>query len=140
MKKIIEWFKIIKERLYLKRHDVETWEQFHRKFDPDFNSESTTISGLFFGYHSFHLVDAHFVADLFGPHPSSTHIREWCEKNCVGKYRLQELESWGFDDARIYTKQLGNVDLFVAFKEREDAINYALFYQKEELTNVVKTN
>jgi len=130
--KIVEKFKVWREKRYLRRHGVETWEQFNRKFDPDFNSDSDTIAGLFRGYHSFYLVDTHYVADLFGPMPSSKHIAEWCAENCVGKYRIQELESWGFNDHSKWSKRPGEIELYVAFKEREDAINYSLFYEKPD--------
>lgn len=126
---IINIYKSWKEKRFFKKHGVENWQQFNRKYDCDFNPVSKTIKGLFHGYHSFYLVETHYVVDLFGPMPSSQHISEWCEENCIGKYRIQEVETWGYDDMKMYSKYPGEIELFVAFKEQDDAINYAMFYE-----------
>jgi hypothetical protein len=123
--------KKFEEQLFFKRYNVNSWEEYYRKYDSDFDENSKTIEGLFHGYHSFHSVETHYVGDLFGPMPSQAKIKKWCEENCTGKYRIQELETWTFDDHKKYGKNVGTVELFVAFKNKDDAIAYTLFYEPE---------
>lgn len=128
LKKIMDRKKKFEEQLFFKRYNVNSWEEYYRKYDSDFDENSKTIEGLFHGYHSFHSVETHYVGDLFVPMPSQAKIKKWCEENCVGKYRIQELESWHFDDGLKYAKMESDIILVVAFKEKDDGVNYVLSY------------
>lgn len=137
LKKIMDIKKKFQEQLFFRKHKVNSWEEYNAKYDPDYNATSETIEGLFHGYHSFHFVETHMVDDFFGPMPSRIQIKKWCEENCTGKYRIQGVETWCFDDCRKYGKNIGMVELFVAFKNKDDAISYVLCYEPEIDKNMI---
>jgi hypothetical protein len=114
-----------KERRFLKRHGVETWEQYNRQYDPDINWRATRVNDFYHGYpyvycfenreHEVYYwdlaVDGTYVVD------------NWCKENCKGKFRLDchrvikypsTSNRWEFND-------LGGGDyIFAAFKNPKD--------------------
>ena len=112
-----------REKRFLAEYGCETWEQYHRKYDPDFSYMSTKIKSIYHGY-------AHIVIPDERKYRWDEYdtIVDWCKERCVGK--------WRSDVHRvIYDKWNGGWELngiggsdymFFAFKDPKDATLFLL--------------
>lgn len=120
-----EW----KEQRFLKKHGCETWEQYHRRYDPDYNIRATRIKDYYHGYPYQHCFEnrQHQIYWWDLGIDGSKEIVDWCEENCEDKFR--------FDCLRVIKNYWGKWEVneisggdycFVAFKNKQDFLMFML--------------
>ena len=126
-----EW----RDQRFLRRHDCETWKQYHRMYDPDVVRGSTRIQDWYRGYSHFHCFDSydHPAYDIiydYGPGGvrwGYDVMHDWCEANCQGKWRMDihevSKDSWSQEwESTIF----GNNWIFFAFQDQQDYMMFVL--------------
>lgn len=133
--KIVELYKEWKQKRFFKKHGVENWEEYNIKYDPDFDYGGYAISEMFHGYPNVMLIpNPTLVADMFGPCIYSAPIIDWCKENCKGKYRVQIVSVIVDEHGKfIYSGKYGEDELFVSFKNEDDAMLFLLTYDGPEI-------
>lgn len=127
-----------KHRRFLKKHGCETWDQYNRFYDPDYNLSASRVQDYYHGYLYWHIFDNddHYcyreLAD-YGPGGSvyGFHkIDAWCKENLKNKFRLDYLRVHrDYHDNQWTINELGGQDrVFIAFKDERDYIWFMLKY------------
>ena len=84
--KLKQW----KDRRFLKKHGCETWAQYNRWFDPDYNRRASRIRDYYHGYPHWTIIENHnhqiYWWDM--AYDGSSEIVDWCEENLTSKYRF----------------------------------------------------
>lgn len=144
---IISKYKHWKEQRFFKKHGVCSWEQFNRKYDVDFDNSAHFVKDMFHGYNTIILVpNPQMIFDFFGTTIYSSRVGDWCNENCVDKYRLQLVSIVeDINGELIYGAAYGSEELVIGFKSEEDASLFLLTYDAPEMNgkgkfNVVKIN
>lgn len=115
----------------LRKSGYETWQQYFRANDPDYDIRGRTVTEQFKGYPYVVRVDYAKLSTrfdpLFGPIEHCEEIIEWCKQNCRGKYR-NEWERVVMDHAGQYLPNgIGDSDeLFFGFKDERDYLMFVL--------------
>lgn len=131
---IKEKYKYYRDRAFLKKHGCETWEEYNRRYDPDYNIRATRIKDIYHGYPYVYRFDynQHFAYRLlydYGPGGQRYgyhDINDWCNDNLSGKFR--------FDGHRVIkynneweVNELGGGDyIFAAFEDEKDYTYFLL--------------
>ena len=114
-----------KDRRFLKKHHCQTWEQYHRQYDPDINWRATRVRDFYAQYPYVHCFENrnHQIYHWDLAYDGSREIVEWCEQHCKDKFRFDGLRAmkapstanqWEMND-------LGGGDYyFVGFKNAKD--------------------
>lgn len=124
---IIAWWKAWKERRFLKRHRCENRIQYARWYDSDCYRGANLIRNYYHGYPFIHAIEFGIV--MFGDwNQGVTDIKEWCGKNCQGKWRDDWHRVWrDSEDEDWRLDEMGGSDvLFFAFKDERDLILFML--------------
>jgi hypothetical protein len=136
IKLIQERYREWRDQRFLKRHHCETWEQYHRWYDPDIARRASDITNWYHGYPYVHRIESyhHYAYRLirdYGPGGvmyGYYDIDEWCRDNCQGKFRSElHRVSWNHWSQRWEMDELGGGDyVFFAFKDQQDYLLFAL--------------
>lgn len=136
--RILGYINAYKERKFLERHNVSTWEEYHYVYDPDINKSFGTVATQYHGYsyttviraklkdYGFHGVDF--------DHDQYKEINQWCKDNCVGKFRvdvktLKRDKNTILNASTYITSVQGGAEHFViAFKERNDHLLFEMVW------------
>jgi hypothetical protein len=119
------WERMLAQRSY------SSWEQYLRRNDVDFDICGKTVREQFCGFAYVAKVDhcnleTHFEP-LWGPVEYSSHILEWCEHNCRGKYRHHwERVIQDHNDQYLPNDIGGTDELFFGFKDERDYLMFVL--------------
>jgi len=131
---------------FLKKHNCETWRQYNRLYDPDYNKDATKVTNYYKGYKYIHVFEdtKHYAYQTIYDYGPAGHrdgyfdILEWAEKNCKGKYRAdmhraihidRPNREWlifngsmiDYNSHFVYAPQNINIHyLFFAFKDEQD--------------------
>ena len=131
-------YNLWKDKRFLKKHGVESWKQYHRRYDPDHNFRASTVKDY---YHGYKYVNQFTTARIdpfirFGTWMEGlAEITAWCENNCQDKWRndimrvyKQTALSWDRDSEEEWViSDIGGGDvLFFAFKDEQDAFLFKL--------------
>ena len=119
-----EW----KKTRFLRKHGCETWHQYHRRYDLDFNMHANRIKDMYQGYpHVFAFPKSKGgVWEQWGDWLIGlTVMREWCDKNCKDKWREDIVEAYHTTYGWEINALSGGV-LFFAFKDERDFMMFAL--------------
>lgn len=133
LKKYQQW----KDCRFLKNHGCETWDQYHRRFDPDYNIRATRISDYYHGYPYWHVFDnyKHYCYQFLSDHGTGGRrygyddINAWCKQNLAHRFRLDVLRvaRWPRPDGEWAINELGGEDrIFMAFKDQKEYMNFLL--------------
>ncbi len=129
------WIKyLILERRWdkvLRNSGYQHWEQYFRANDPDYRPAGRTVKDQLHGYPYIAVVDqrhldSHIDA-TWGELWNATTVKEWCDRNCQGKYRWH-WERVIQDYAGHYQPNgIGGTDeVFFAFKLEQDYVMFML--------------
>ena len=131
-----EW----RDRRFLKRRGCDSWAEYHRVYDPDYDIRASRIQDYYRGYPHVHCFDdhRHYVYQMIADHGPAgvvyghTEIHRWTEANCQDKVRFDFLRVKKSDHNRISTydwdiNEISGLDLvFVAFKNEQDYLVFLL--------------
>lgn len=124
-------YKYYKDRVFLKLHGCKTWEEYNRRYDPDYNIRATRIKDIYHGYPYVYCFENRknevYYWDL--AYDGSYMLTIWCEVNLRDKFRL--------DSHRVFkapstsneweVNELGGGDyMFAAFKSERDYVWFLL--------------
>lgn len=127
-----------KEKRFLKKHGVQSREQYNRRYDPDHNFRASKVKDYYHGYRyvvQFTTARADpFIR--FGTWMEGLEsITDWCRNNCQDKWRhdimrvyKQTALGWdGDSEEEWWINDIGGGDvLFFAFKDEQDAFLFKL--------------
>jgi len=112
-----------KERKFLAEYGCDTWEQYHRRYDPDYSYMANRIKSIYHGY--LHVAVPDSVRYRWEEYPK---MEEWCNQRCLGK--------WRSDIHRVIRDSLtgewelngigGGDHMFFAFKDERDYLMFTL--------------
>lgn len=140
---ITERWQAWRDRRFLKRHGCETWQQYHKQYDPDYNIRADRIRDYYHGYSYIHCFRSyeHYAYRLlydYGPggyRHGYDDIQEWVLNNCSRKARfdflrvleLRVIDQGGNAREEWYINEIGGGDLiFAAFKDERDYMMFLL--------------
>ena len=121
-------FRSYKERIFLKKHGCETWKEYNRRYDPDYNVKACRITDVYYGYNHVHCFEdrGHEIYDWDIHFDGIYVIDKWCEANLEHKFRFdfhRVIKDIYFNQWEI--NEIGGGDyIFAAFKDSQD---FALF-------------
>lgn len=129
----IQWikYKLLERQWDRVLRGYSSWEHYCYVNDADYNPAGYTVRDQLHGYPYIALVPYNRIQTefepLFGPIRHGNHIKEWCDKNCRGKYRWH-WERVIVDHAGQYLPNgIGGTDeLFFAFKDERDYLMFVL--------------
>lgn len=127
---IKDWYNNWKEQRFLKKHRCETWEQYHRIYDPDFNIRATEIQNIYHGYLYVYCFENHHHEIYYWDIAidGTYRVTEWCKMNLNDKFRFDFHRVVKDSNGNWVTNELGGGDyIFAAFKNNKD---YAYFLLK----------
>lgn len=128
-------YKTWKEKRFLKKHSCETWSQYNRRYDPDYQPRADRVKDYYHGYQ--HIVQfttargdpwTRFGTWLEGLEA----IHKWCDDNCEDKWRhdilrVIEVKDFFREEYEWVVNEIGGGDvLFFAFKNDHDAFLFKL--------------
>jgi hypothetical protein len=124
-------YKQWRDHRFLKRHGVETWAQYNRRYDPDIVWRATEIRNFYQGYPYVYCFENHrHEVYHWDVHIDGTYVvGNWCDENCKDKYRMDfhrvmRAPSTGNE---WHINELGGGDyIFAAFKDPEDFFIFQL--------------
>lgn len=128
-----------KERKFLERHNVSTWEEYHHVYDPDINKQFNSVDTRYHGYRYTVLIRANLKD--YGFHGVDVDLdqyeqfKSWCKDNCVGKFRIDSATLKSDLNTIIVastyvTRLSGAMDYFIiAFKDPNDHMLFELVWQ-----------
>lgn len=138
LNKISSKYNSWKDRRFLKKHGVDSWAQYHRRYDPDYNSRADKVKDYYHGYKCL----VQFTSARTDPFirfgtwmEGLDSITEWCKNNCQDKWRhdimrVYKQTALGFDgdsEEEWWINDIGGGDvLFFAFKDEQDAFLFKL--------------
>lgn len=138
LNKISSSYKSWKEKRFLKKHNVETWEQYHRQYDPDRNIRASKVTDYYHGY-KYVIQFTTSRSDPFTRYNTWIEALDgmcaWCKANCNDKWRndimrvyKQTALGWdGDSEEEWWINDIGGGDvLFFAFKDEQDAFLFKL--------------
>lgn len=123
-----------RDRRFLQRHGCDSWEQYNRVFDPDYDIRASRVADYYHGYLCWHVFDNHnhccydLVYD-YGPggYRYGYHeIIDWLKDNCQAKYRVDLMRTYYTGTEWIMNEIGGGDYVFVAFKSEQDATLFKL--------------
>lgn len=116
--KIKHW----RDRRFLKKHGCDSWAQYNRRFDPDYNIRASRVKDYYHGYKYWKPFEnhAHQIYQWDLGYDGSKEVIEWCEKNIKGKFRFDCLRCYrqtpiglnGAEEPDWFINDLGNGDYF----------------------------
>lgn len=160
MFKIIEilhnYYTSWKDRKFLKKHNVNTWDEYNYYYDPDWNIKSDKLTDIFHGYSVILILPKQNWTDsgIFGLMIDVTNLQLWCSANCEGKFRILPMSTYKSADGNFYRNifsQFASLTVkfnpladeaekaIVAFKNENDATNFILLYDGIEMQSNKKT-
>lgn len=131
------------DRRFLKRHGCDSWAEYHRVYDPDYNCRADRVNDFYHGYPHVYCFDDqrhyvyHLIAD-YGPGGCRWGhgvIHDWVNQNSQDKARFDFLRvhkqgavDW---DGSVTEEWLingicGQDLIFVAFKNEQDYLHFLL--------------
>lgn len=138
---MIDWakqrYKAWKDTRFLKRHNCDNWQQYHRQFDPDYDIRASRVKDYYHGYPYWHVFErhGHYCYQLlydYGPggHRYGYHdIIDWCQANCKNKHRtdfLRVIQAPSTNNQWEINEIGGGDYIFVAFKDERDFVLFTL--------------
>ena len=128
------------DRRFLKRRGCDSWAEYHRVYDPDYDIRASRIQDYYRGYPHVHCFDdhRHYVYQMIADHGPAgclyghSVIHRWTEANCQDKVRFDFLRVKKSDYNRISTydwdiNEISGQDLvFAAFKNERDHLHFVL--------------
>ena len=129
-----------RDRRFLKRHRCDSWKQYHRIYDPDYNCRAHRIRDFYHGYpyvycfEDYNHYSYRMIAD-YGPAGCKwgyNVIHQWTEEHSQDKARFDFLRVTKFDHNRLGTydydiNDIGGQDLvFAAFKNEQDYLHFVM--------------
>ena len=133
---VIDLIKPLKDRYrgwsdarFLKKHGCESWAQYHRKYDPDFNIRATEIPRIYFGYPYVYCFEdrQHEIYYWDMAIDGTYRITKWCEENLKHKFRFDFHRIVKATNGNCITNELGGGDyIFAAFKDQRDYAHFLL--------------
>lgn len=144
VEKIKDIYKLYKDRAFLKKHGCETWKEYNRKFDPDYNFRADRIQDYYHGYPYVYCFEnrenfAYTLLYDYGPggfRYGCDDINDWCTEKLKGKFRIDvhrvhKMTPIGIDGKdgkfEFWINEIGGSDyIFAAFKNERDYVNFLL--------------
>ena len=140
---IIKKWRAWQDRRFLNRHGCDSWTEYHRVYDPDYNRMADRIQDFYHGYPYVHCFENynHYIYQViadYGPGGrrwGHNEIHEWAEKHSQDKVRFDFLRvfkqgsiDWdGNDEEEWWINEIGGQDLvFAAFKDERDYMMFLL--------------
>lgn len=140
---IKETYKYYRDRAFLKKHGCETWDEYNRRYDPDYNIRATRIKDIYHGYPWVYCFEnrEHFAYTLlydYGPggcHYGYNDIISWCNDNLSDKFRFDghrvhkqtPIGNNGVEDSEWFINEISGGDyIFAAFKSESDYLWFLL--------------
>jgi hypothetical protein len=117
------------ENRFLKKHGCESWKQYHRKYDSDFNIRASEIPWIYFGYPYVYCFEdrQHEVYYWDIAIDGAFIITEWCEENLKNKFRFDFHRVVKDTHGNWVINELGGGDyIFAAFKDERDYTYFLL--------------
>lgn len=128
---VVKAYRKWNEQRFLKKHGCETWQEYNRKYDPDYNTRASKIKDVYYGYPYVHCFENrnHCIYD-WDIHIDGTYIiTKWCEENLKNKFRFdfQRVFRASSTDNEWELNEIGGGDyIFVAFKDQKDYTYFLL--------------
>jgi hypothetical protein len=128
------------DRKFLRRHRCDSWAEYHRIYDPDYNCHADRIGNFYHGYPYVYCFENHnhyiyqMIAD-YGPGGCryGYHIaRDWTEEHSQDKvrfdfHRVFKQPEYGTVTEEWWINEIGGQDLvFAAFKNERDYLMFTL--------------
>lgn len=130
-------YKFYRDRAFLKKHGCETWQEYNRKFDPDYNPRASRIQDYYHGYPYVYCFENYqhdiYFWDVY--RDGTFVISKWCEKNLQGKFRFDghrvhkqtPIGINGSEDSEWFINEIGGKDyIFGAFQNEQDYLHFML--------------
>lgn len=122
-----EW----RDRRFLKRHGCKSWREYHYRFDEDCEPRASRVKDYYKGYPYVYCIEdhKHNAYDWDLGYSGLYIISEWCENNCVGKFRFNCLRVINYPSTgnEWEINEMGGGDyIFAAFKESKDYMMFLL--------------
>ena len=128
------------DRRFLKRRGCDSWAEYHRVYDPDYNARATRTQDYYHGYPYVYCFENHnhYIYRVIADHGPAgvvyghTEIHRWAEANCQDKVRFDFLRVNKSDHNRMGTydcdiNEISGQDLvFAAFKNERDYLHFVL--------------
>lgn len=133
---MIDWLNPIKERYrgwseerFLRHHRCDSWKEYERKFDVDYNPRAHKIVEYYHGYPYVYCFENHdheiYFWDLGRDGMYVTN--KWCEEHIKNKFRFDcHRVSRDHDDYWIMDELGGGDYIFAAFKDSKDYVHFML--------------
>ena len=147
-KTIKDKWQAYKDRRFLKKHNVSTWEQYNHVYDPDANRRADRVKEYFKNYKHVIMIENYdnYAYELicdYGPGGQVYgygKINDWCKENITAKWRVDILRVFkqtgltqignGIDwieEPEWFINEIGGRDyLYYAFMSDEDAFRFKL--------------
>jgi hypothetical protein len=126
-----QWHREWKDSRFLKRHGCNSWKEYNRKYDLDYNPRATRLKDFYHGYPYFYCFENHehdvYYWDL-GLN-GAYFVDKWCRENCTGKYRFdfhRAIKAPWYDNEWSINEIGGGDYIFVAFKNEQDYLLFLL--------------
>lgn len=139
IKKIRQSYLDFKDKIFLKRHGCENWNQYNRLYDPDYNIRGNTVKEYYHGYPYINCFENHehnvYFWDL--GYDGIYVLNKWCEENIKDKWRIDIIRVHGWNcihpedknTNKLYINDIGGKDfIFIAFKDERDFLMFSLRY------------
>ena len=125
-----------RDQRFLKKHHCDTWEQYHRNYDPDVWRGCDRVKDWYHGYPHVHCIDNqhHYAYKLLYDHGPGGYrygyddIWKWCKENCKNKYRpdIHRVMKNHWSDQWEMNELGGGDYVFFAFKDERDYMMFLL--------------
>jgi hypothetical protein len=126
---ITEKIKSYKDHLFLKKYNCKSWEEYHLRYDPDYNIRATKVKDIYHGYPYVYCFENPnheiYIWDL--GYDGSFVVNKWCKENLNEKFRFDFLRviKWPPNSNEWEINEIGGGDyIFFACKS---PIDYTLF-------------
>lgn len=130
-----EKYKKWKEKRFLKMHGVSSWKDYNYYYDKDRDNTQTLIKKIYHGYKVIIVIpNPKFISDIIGVVPDSQKLWTWANQNCESKFRIDVVPIYETKYGElVYGGNVGSEEIIVAFKNKEDAINFIMTYDGTEI-------
>lgn len=123
-----------REQRFLRKHGCDSWDQYHRVYDPDYNPRADKLRDYYHGYpysHVFNNYD-HFCYEIladYGP-GGSFHgfhrMQAWCNDNTKHKFRIDGLRLFKVENEWCINELGGGDRMVFAFENERDYVWFML--------------
>lgn len=140
LQKIQQRWQAWRDRKFLDRHNCDTWEEYHRVYDPDYDPRASRIRDYYHGYPYVYCFEnlGHYSYKLiydYGPggiRHGFNEIQQQVKNSAKHKVRFDFLRvhkqgANGNVEEEWWINEIGGEDfLFVAFKNEQDYLMFML--------------